>query len=65
MSQYIVEYTDTVRPEWIDSNGHMNLAYYVVVFDLATDKRQRTTDKLNGFVSQILIGVATGYSIIA
>jgi len=27
-----------VRPEWIDSNGHMNLAYYVVVFDLATDK---------------------------
>ncbi len=27
----------TVLPEWIDSNGHMNLAYYVVVFDLATD----------------------------
>ena len=31
-----------VRPfewglEWIDSNGHMNLAYYVVVFDLATE----------------------------
>lgn len=26
-----------VRPEWIDSNGHMNLAYYVVVFDQATD----------------------------
>ncbi len=26
-----------VRPEWIDSNGHLNLAYYVVVFDLATD----------------------------
>lgn len=26
-----------VRPEWIDSNGHMNLAYYVVVFDHATD----------------------------
>ena len=23
--------------DWIDSNGHMNLAYYVVVFDLATD----------------------------
>ncbi|HUB10901.1 MAG TPA: thioesterase family protein [Acetobacteraceae bacterium] len=38
MSQYIVEYTDTVRPEWIDSNGHMNLAYYVVVFDLGTDR---------------------------
>jgi len=26
-----------VRPEWIDSNGHLNLAYYVVVFDQATD----------------------------
>ena len=27
----------TVRPEWIDHNGHMNVAYYVVAFDLATD----------------------------
>lgn len=26
-----------VRPDWIDANGHMNLAYYVVVFDQATD----------------------------
>lgn len=26
-----------VRPEWVDSYGHMNLAYYLVVFDLATD----------------------------
>ena len=26
-----------VRPEWIDDNGHMNLAYYVVLFDWATD----------------------------
>jgi acyl-CoA thioester hydrolase len=26
-----------VKPEWIDSNGHMNLAYYLVVFDLQTD----------------------------
>jgi acyl-CoA thioester hydrolase len=24
-------------PEWIDWNGHMNLAYYVVLFDRATD----------------------------
>lgn len=28
---------ETVRPEWIDRNGHMNLAYYVVAFDHATD----------------------------
>lgn len=27
----------TVLPEWIDFNGHMNIAYYVVAFDLATD----------------------------
>jgi len=26
-----------VRPEWIDFNGHMNIAYYVAAFDLATD----------------------------
>jgi acyl-CoA thioester hydrolase len=27
----------TVRPEWVDHYGHMNLAYYLVAFDLATD----------------------------
>jgi len=26
-----------VLPEWIDHNGHMNLAYYTVLFDRATD----------------------------
>jgi len=31
------EYRDVVRPEWIDHNGHMNMGYYVVVFDYATD----------------------------
>jgi acyl-CoA thioester hydrolase len=31
------EYRDVVRPEWIDVNGHMNMGYYVVVFDFATD----------------------------
>jgi acyl-CoA thioester hydrolase len=30
-------YRDVVRAEWIDHNGHMNMGYYVVVFDLATD----------------------------
>lgn len=38
MSNFVVEGEAIVRPEWIDSNGHMNLAYYVVVFDLATDR---------------------------
>ena len=27
-----------VRPEWIDHNEHMNMGYYLVVFDLATDE---------------------------
>jgi acyl-CoA thioester hydrolase len=30
-------YRDVVRSEWIDRNGHMNMGYYVVVFDFATD----------------------------
>ena len=27
-----------VRPEWIDYNGHMNMAYYSVIFDEAADQ---------------------------
>lgn len=27
----------TVRPEWVDYNGHMSEAYYVLVFGHATD----------------------------
>ncbi len=30
-------YRGEVLPEWIDLNGHMNLAYYTVLFDYATD----------------------------
>jgi acyl-CoA thioester hydrolase len=26
-----------VRPDWVDGNGHMNVGFYVVAFDLATD----------------------------
>jgi acyl-CoA thioester hydrolase len=37
MSRPVIETEAIVRPEWIDSNGHLNLAYYVVVFDIATD----------------------------
>lgn len=28
---------ENVRPEWVDYNGHMNVAYYVLVFDHGTD----------------------------
>ena len=30
-------YRGEVLPQWIDANGHLNLAYYVVLFDYATD----------------------------
>ncbi len=29
--------TATVRPEWIDNNGHMNVGFYHVAFDQASD----------------------------
>jgi acyl-CoA thioester hydrolase len=33
----LFEWTETVRPEWIDYNGHMNVAHYVAVFDRASE----------------------------
>ncbi|MBK1660335.1 thioesterase family protein [Paracraurococcus ruber] len=27
-----------VRPDWVDNNGHMNMGFYLVVFDIATDQ---------------------------
>ncbi len=30
-------YQSSVQPDWIDFNGHMNVAYYVLAFDQATD----------------------------
>lgn len=33
-----LEYVTTVDPAWIDHNGHMNVAWYVHAFDLATDE---------------------------
>ena len=29
---------ERVQPAWIDYNGHMNVAYYVLAFDHATDR---------------------------
>ena len=33
----IVSRTMRVEPEWIDYNGHLNMAYYLVLFDRAVD----------------------------
>ena len=30
-------FSERVQPEWIDYNGHMNVAFYVLAFDHATD----------------------------
>src|SRR5580658_4398234 len=30
-------YCTEVIPEWVDYNGHMNVAYYVLAFDRGTD----------------------------
>jgi acyl-CoA thioester hydrolase len=32
-----VSYRGEVRPEWADLNNHLNMAYYLVMFDLAID----------------------------
>lgn len=61
----LATHTETVRPEWIDYNGHMNVAYYVLVFDHATDVlfdalgldaayRARTNNSLFAVESHIL-----------
>jgi acyl-CoA thioester hydrolase len=36
-------YTDTVRPEWIDYNGHLSEPYYVLVFGYATTNLMEVT----------------------
>ena len=33
-------YSDVVKPEWIDYNGHMTEAYYVLTFGFATEEFQ-------------------------
>ncbi|VXB34706.1 conserved hypothetical protein [Burkholderia sp. 8Y] len=30
-------YRDTVRPEWVDYNGHLRDAFYMLIYSLATD----------------------------
>jgi acyl-CoA thioester hydrolase len=40
----VVETRIRILPEWIDLNGHMNVAYYVLAFDQATDTLYKTLD---------------------
>ncbi len=36
-------FRETVRPEWIDYNGHLSEAFYVLVFGFATDALMERT----------------------
>lgn len=38
MGQPHISDIKTIRPEWIDHNGHLNMAYYNVLFDTAADE---------------------------
>ncbi|MGB1147930.1 MAG: thioesterase family protein, partial [Alphaproteobacteria bacterium] len=38
------EHRRRVLPEWIDYNGHMNVAYYLVAFDTGFDTFVDTLD---------------------
>jgi len=33
----VTVHTEAIRPEWIDYNGHMNVAWYVLIFDHGVD----------------------------
>ncbi len=33
----VLLYDTVIKPEWIDHNGHMNVAFFVLAFDEATD----------------------------
>lgn len=37
IDENLTDFSETVRPEWVDYNGHMNVAFYVLIFDHATD----------------------------
>jgi acyl-CoA thioester hydrolase len=37
MAHPLPPFRTTVQPQWIDYNGHMNVAFYVLAFDKATD----------------------------
>ncbi|MET8178620.1 thioesterase family protein [Streptomyces sp. NPDC005336] len=49
MSTPLPDYRQTVRPEWIDYNGHMSEAFYVLVFGHSTDEMMVETGLDSGY----------------
>ena len=37
MQHQLPRHSETILGDWVDYNGHMNVAYYVLIFDHATD----------------------------
>ena len=33
----LAQFRETIKPDWIDYNGHLNEAYYLLIFSHATD----------------------------
>jgi len=38
----LILYTTAIKPEWLDYNQHMNVAYYLLIFDLAMEELLRS-----------------------
>ncbi len=53
-------HTETVRPEWIDHNGHMNMAYYVLAFDEASGPLLRFIGIDQAYRDRTGLGTFTG-----
>lgn len=60
----LLQYHDTVRDEWIDYNGHLSEAFYVLVFGDATtnlmehvgiDERYRTENDASLYTVDVLV----------
>jgi acyl-CoA thioester hydrolase len=49
VSDQLPHYHQTVRPEWIDYNGHMSEAFYVLVFGHSTDEMMVETGLDSGY----------------
>ncbi|MBE09197.1 MAG: hypothetical protein CMM35_02725 [Rhodospirillaceae bacterium] len=53
-------HTERVRPEWIDHNGHMNVAFYLTAFDEAAGAVARSIGFTNEYRKANNIGTFVG-----
>lgn len=53
-------YTERVRLEWIDRNGHMNSAYYVLAFDQSASAYLSDVGISHDYVNKCYCGVFWG-----